>query len=167
MREFSSVKIGEVVTLDILYNPSTGEKIYDVLRPVIGSSPVMSVTSVEAPEMISLKQIAIRVNGRAMSAPSSWMIGSAVRIDIPHQGAYIVSASDPHSANHEFAAIAHAEGKTLSWAMGKDRVDITSGSNVLTRSGTGLLWVYRDSHYQPDVVGLQSADTVDWLLPKR
>ena len=84
VREFPAVKIGEAVTLDILYNPSTGEKIYDVLRPITSSSPVMSVTSVVAPETISLKQIAIRVNGRAMSAPASFLIGSAVRIDIPH-----------------------------------------------------------------------------------
>jgi hypothetical protein len=169
VREFPAVKIGEAVALDILYNPSNGEKIYDVLRPIASSSPVMSVTSVVAPETISLKQIAIRVNGRAMSAPASWMIGAAVRIDIPRHGAYVVAAYDPHEASpgHEFAAIAHADGKTLNWASGRDRVEITSGTNVLTQSGKGLLWVYHDPHYQPDVVGLQSANTVDWLLPKR
>jgi hypothetical protein len=129
----------------------------------------MSVTSVAAPETISLKQIAIRVNGRAMSAPASWMIGEAVRIDIPRLGTYVVAASDPHEASSrpEFAPIAHADGKTLSWAVGRDRVEITSSTNVLTQSGKGVLWVYHDPHYQPDVVGLQSADTVDWLLPKR
>jgi hypothetical protein len=87
VREFPAVKIGEVVTLDILYNPSNGEKIYDVLRPITSSSPVMSVTSVMAPETISLKQIGIRVNGQAVPAPASWMIGVAVRIDIPRHGA--------------------------------------------------------------------------------
>jgi len=169
VREFPAVKIGEAVTLDILYNPSNGEKIYDVLRPIASSSPVMSVTSVAAPETISLKQIAIRVNGRAMSAPASFIIGSAVRIDIPRYGTFVVAAYNPHEASpdHGFAAIAHADGKTLSWAMGRDRVEITSGTNVLTRSGNSVLWVYHDPHYQPDVVGLQAADTVDWLLPKR
>jgi hypothetical protein len=167
--EFPAVKIGEAVTLDILYNPSTGEKIYDVLRPITNSSSVMSVTSVAPPETISLKQIAIRVNGQAMSAPASFIIGSAIRIDIPRHGTYVVAAKDPHEATPDrgFAAIAHVDGKTLSWAMGADRVEITSGTNVLTRSEKGVLWVYHDSHYQPDVVGLQAADTVDWLLPKR
>jgi hypothetical protein len=169
VHEFPAVKIGEAVMLDILYNPSTGEKIYDVLRPVTGSSPVMSVTSVPAPEMISLKQIAIRVNGRTMPAPASWTIGAAVRIDIPHLGTYVVAAYDPHetSPDHRFAAIVHADGKMLSWAIGRDRVEITSSTNALTRSGQGVLWVYHDPHYQPDVVSLQSADTVDWLLSKR
>jgi len=169
VREFSAVKIGEAVTLDILYNPSNGEKIYDVLRPISSSSSVLSVTSVVAPETISLKQIAIRMNGRAVSAPTSWIIGAAVRIDIPHHGTYVVSSYDPHETSpvHGFAAIAHADGKTLSWAMDEVRVEITSSTNVLTRSGKGVLWMCHDPHYQPDVVGLQAADTVEWLLPKR
>jgi hypothetical protein len=162
--EFPAVKIGEAVTLDILYNPSTGEKIYDVLRPITSSSSVMSVTSVAPTETISLKQIAIRVNGQAISAPASFIIGSAVRIDLPRHGTYVVAAYKP---DHGFDGIAHVDGKTLSWAMGPDRVEITSSTNVLTRSATAVLWVYHDPHYRPDVVGLQAADTVDWLLPKR
>jgi len=51
--------------------------------------------------------------------------------------------------------------------MGRDRVEIMSNMNVLARSEKGVLWVYHDPHYQPDVLGLQAADTVAWLLPKR
>jgi hypothetical protein len=163
-REFAAVKLGEAVTLDILHNPSTGETIFDVLRPIPTPASGMSVTVVPAPETISLKEVAIRVNGRAIAAPASFIIGSAVRIDIPRLGTYVLTASDPHRA--PFSAIAHADGKTLSWEMGRDRVEITSSSNVL-RSGKRFLWLYHDPHYQPDVVGLQSADTIDWLLPKR
>lgn len=169
VREFAAVKFGEAVTLDILYNPSTGEKVYDVLRPIASSSQGMGVTTQPAPETIALKEITIRVNGRIMPAPASFIIGSVVRVDIPRLGTYVVAANDPHEASrdHGFSANAHADGKTLSWAMGRDRVEITSSMNVLTRSGNGVLWVYHDAHYQPDVVGLQAADTVDWLFPKR
>jgi len=170
VREFAAVKMGEVVTLDILYNPSTGEKIYDVLRPIPPPTPGnMSVTVAPAPELISLKEIAIRVNERAMSAPASWMIGAAVRIDIPRRGTYVVTAYAPHEASpdHEFAAIAHVDGRMLSWSIDGARVEVTSSTNVLTQSAKGVLWVYHDPHYQPDVVGLQSADTVEWLLPRR
>jgi peroxiredoxin len=51
VREFRAVKVGEMVTLDILQNPSTGEKIYDVLRPIADRPPApggMMVTSVLA-----------------------------------------------------------------------------------------------------------------------
>lgn len=173
VREFPAVKIGDAVTLDILYNPSTGEKIFDVLRP-IASAPsatpsAMSVTVVPAHETMSLKDIAIRVNGVPMAAPASFIIGSAVRVDIPHQGTYVLAAYDPHktSPDYGFAAVAQADGKTLSWTMGHDRVEITSSTNILALSGKGALWVYHDAHYRPDKVGLQSADTVEWLLPKR
>jgi hypothetical protein len=129
----------------------------------------MSVSSAPARETISLKDIALRVNGRTMSAPASLMIGAAVRIDIPGHGTYVVAAYDPHEAspNAVFAAIALADGKTLTWTMGSDRVEITSSTDVFPRSGKGGLWVSHDPHYQPDVVGLQAADTVDWLLPRR
>jgi len=169
VREFPAVKMGEAVALDILYNPSTGEKVFDVLRPIPPPTSGMSVSSAPAPETIALKDIALRVNGRAMPAPASLMIGAAVRLDIPGHGTYVVAAYDPHEAspNAVFAAIGHADGKTLSWAMGPDRVEITSSTNVLTRSGKGVLWVSHDPHYQPDVVGLQAADTVEWLLPRR
>ncbi|HEV2687036.1 MAG TPA: hypothetical protein VGV35_00740 [Bryobacteraceae bacterium] len=167
VHEFAAVKIGEAVTLDILSNPSTGEKIFDVIRPIAVPPAPMSVTASSARETISFKEIAIRVNGRAMPAPASFLIGTAVRVDIPGHGAYVVAAYDPHETSHGFAAIAQADGKTLSWTMGHDRVEITSGTNVLTRSGKGVLWVYHDPHYQPDVVGLLAADTVEWLLPKK
>ena len=66
VREFSAVKIGEAVTLDILYNPSNGEKIYDVLRPISSSSSVLSVTSVVAPETISRWVNGALIQSRAM-----------------------------------------------------------------------------------------------------
>src|SRR4051812_45629710 len=92
VREFSAVKLGEVVTLDILYNRSTGEKIYDVLRPLAGPSPGgLVVTSSPPREEVSLKEIVVRVNKEAVKTPASWMIGTAVRIDIPGHGAYVVA----------------------------------------------------------------------------
>jgi hypothetical protein len=163
VREFQSVRIGEVVTLDILYNPSTGEKIFDVLRPIAAATGGMSVSVARRSETISLKDIGINVNGRIIAAPASLMIGSAVRIDIPGHGAYVLAAYDPGKTGM-FAPVAHAEGRILTWAIDGEKVEITSTTSVLS-SGKGLLWLYRDLHYQPAVVGLLSADTVDWLLP--
>jgi hypothetical protein len=165
VREFPAVQIGQAVTLDILQNPSTGEKIYDVLRPIAGSARVMSVESVAAQETISLNRITVRINGKSMPAPSSVVMGEVIRIDIPRHGACILAAADPHQA--DFNKIGRADGKTLTWTNGSDRFEITSMANVLTQAEKGELWVFQDRHYQPDVVSLQSADTVDWLLPKR
>ena len=164
-REFPAVQMGQAIALDILQNPSTGEKIYDVLRPIAGSAPVMSVESVPARETISLNRITVRVNGNSMPAPSSVVMGETVRIGIPRHGAFILAAADPHQA--DFTRIARADGKKLTWTTGRDRFEITSAANVLTQAEKGELWVFQDRNYQPDVISLQSADTVDWLLPKR
>jgi hypothetical protein len=175
VREFPAVKIGEVVTLEILYNPSTGEKVFDVLRPSSDPAPYsnLSVGPRPARESISLKEIVVRVNGQPLSAPASWMIGSAIRIDLPNLGAYVVSAYDPktESPGHAFAAVARADGKTLSWTIDGKYIEIASSTNVLTQSFNAVLWVYHDARYrsqdQPDAVRLQSADSVDWLLPRK
>ncbi len=178
VREFSSVKLGEAVTLDILYNPATGEKIYDVLRPLAGPSPAdvppggMSVQPIPLRAEVSLKEIAVKVNGHAVQAPSSWLIGAAVRIDIPRHGTYVVAAYDPKNQPpiYKFQSVAHAEGKTLSWRVDGEQIQIDSSTNVLTQAASGVLWVYHDPKYrsqgQPNTVSLQTADTVEWLIPR-
>jgi hypothetical protein len=103
-----------------------------------------------------------------VQAPASWMIGAAVRIDIPGHGAYVVAVHQPHVPPiYAFKAIAHAEGKILRWTMDGSTVEIASHTNVLTGAAGGVLWVYHDAHYRPDSVRLQTADTVDWLIPKQ
>lgn len=176
-REFPSVRIGEVLTLDILYNPSTGEKIYDVLRPITDPSPSPrhpTVTEVASHQAISLKDIVVKVNGRVMHTPASWIIGATVRIDIPGHGAYVVAVYDPQdsvSSIYPFHAAARADGKALSWGMDGDTVEITSSTNILTQAAKAVLWVYHDPRYrsqdQPNAVRLQAADKVEWLLPQR
>jgi hypothetical protein len=168
-REFRSVKIGEVVTLDILSNPATGEKIYDVLRPVAGPSPNptgTSVTSAPTPPQLSLKEIELRLNGRTVSAPASWIIGAVARIDIPGHGAYVIAASDPK--NPHFYQTVRAEGKSLTWSIDGDQLQVISRTDVGAR---GIIWVYHDTNFrsqeQPAAVRLQTADTVEWLLPKK
>jgi hypothetical protein len=169
VREFRSVKIGEVVTLDTLSNPATGEKVYDVLRPVAGPSPSPAGTSVSyvpSPPQLSLKGIELRLNGQLLNAPVSWIIGSAVRIDVPGRGAYVIAAEDPKSAH--FYKTVRANGKSLTWSIDGDRLEVISKTDV---GASGIIWVYHDPNFksqeQPVAVRLQTADTVEWLLPKK
>jgi hypothetical protein len=174
VREFPAVKIGQVVTLDILFNPSTGEKIYEVIRPLTEPPPKDAlhhavVTGGGEGDQLSLKEISLRVKGQSVDAPVSWMIGGAARIDVPGHGLFIVSASDPQ--NSLFYKAAQVNRESLSWNLDGDRVEITSKTNVLGWSDTALIWVYHDPHYKsldaPKNVVLQTADTVAWLLPKK
>jgi hypothetical protein len=105
-------------------------------------------------------------------APTSWLIGAALRIDIPGRGAYVVAVYDPQNVPpiYTFQPAGHADGKTLIWAIDGDTVRIDSETNVLTQAMSGVLWVYHDPRYrsqdQPNTVSMQTADTVEWLIPK-
>lgn len=175
VREFASVKIGQGVTLDILQNPSTGEKIYDVLRPVADPPPSSAVGSIlvtgRQQEVISLKEIALTVNGQPMQAPPVTITGDAARIDIPGHGSYVLTPYEPKDLSYAFRPIGHADGNTLRWAMDGDDIEISSHSNVLTQAVKGVLWVYHNPRFrsqdQPDTVVLRTAGSVEWLLPKK
>jgi hypothetical protein len=173
VRDFPEVKIDQVVTLDILFNPSTGEKIYDVLRPVIDNDDPtldtsrMTVRGMREKPTISLKQIMLRVNSTFLPIPASWVVGSAVRIEIPGYGLVIVAAQNPHSDKFgPYAPTARADGKKLTWKTGNDTVEITSETDILSQSKAGDLWVYTDRTFKsPATIRLQSADTADSLMP--
>lgn len=172
IRDFPEVKIDQAVTLDVLLNPSTGERIYDVLRPVVDNAPDalpsrMSVRSTTPQPTISLKQIILRVNSNFYPIPQSWVVGSAVRIEIPGYGLVIVGAQNPHNEKFgRFAPTGRADGKKLTWKAGSDTVEITSETDILSQSKAGDLWVYTDRTFKsPATIRLQSADNVESLLP--
>jgi hypothetical protein len=178
VREFASVKIGQGVTLDILQNPLTGEKIYDVLRPIAEERPAISpagtiMVTGRPQEVISLKEIALTVNGQPIAGPPVTITGAAARIDIPGHGSYVLTPYDPKdlASAHTFRPVAHVDGSTLRWAMDGDDVEISSRGNVLVQAVKGVLWVYHNPGYrspdQPDTVVLRTADRVEWLLPKK
>lgn len=103
VREFHFVRVGEVVALDISNNPSTGEKV--VIRPIDEPSPHPGLDSegpVPSREELSLKDIALRVNGQDVSAPRAWMVGAAARINVPGHGSYVVAAYDPQRSGRPF-----------------------------------------------------------------
>ena len=101
-----------------------------------------------------------------MSAPASWIIGAVARIDIPGHGAYVIAASD--LKNPHFYQTVRAEGKSLTWSIDGDQLQVISRTDVGAR---GIIWVYHDTNFrsqeQPAAVRLQTADTVEWLLPKK
>jgi len=174
VREFHFVKIGEVVALDIYCNPSTREKVYDVIRPIYEPPPypgLVSAGPVRPREELSLKNIALRVDGQDVSAPPSWTIGAAARIDVPGHGSYLVAAYEPQESGRPFLPIAVGSGESLTWSMDGDDIEIKSQTNVLTVALEGTLWVYHELSFraqdQPGAVRFRIADTVERLLATR
>jgi len=173
IREFPGVRKGQAVRLEILYNPSTGEKIYDILRPSTDVSPEMAghmgADAALAGEELSFREIALVVNGEKTRAPAGWLTGAAARLYLPGHGAYFLSTYQPKTA-HVFRHVVYADRHNLKFAMDGDFIRITSNGNVLTRSESGIVWVYHDPQYQPEsqpgAADLVFADKVESLAPK-
>jgi hypothetical protein len=168
VREFPAVKTGQAVTLEILFNPTTGEKVYEVIRPLTDPSPAVGngnvvVTGGGEGDQLSLKDITVRVNGQAMEAPLSWMLGGVARIEIPGHGLYFVSVADPKRPF--FSINAQVNRQSLSWNTDGVRVEITSKTNILLRSDSQTIWLFHARNYKTgDKISVETADSVDLYM---
>jgi hypothetical protein len=168
VREFPAVGIGQAVTLDILFNPATGEKIFEVIRPMTDPSPAAAygnsvVTGGGEGDQLSLKDISVRVNGQAIDVPISWMIGGVARFEIPGRGLYFVSVADPKRAL--FSLNAQVNRQSLSWDTDGVRVEITSKTNILSRSDLQTIWLFHARNYKSaSKISIETADSVDVYL---
>jgi hypothetical protein len=129
--------LGEKVKLEVLSDPETGERLFDVLQPVTPPAPRRPPD----PDLeLSLENIHLSVNGALVAElRNQWMIGVAVKIGLPRIGT-VYLARTPR-ADWERAEV---NGKRLSFAVGPDRVEIVSESNLLKLRETGAVWFHLD-----------------------
>jgi hypothetical protein len=174
IREFPGIRKGQAVRLEILYNPSTGEKIYDILRPSTDASPLTpghpGADAALAVQELSFREIALVVNGEKTTAPSGWLTGAVARVYLPGHGAFFLSTYLPKTYQ-AFHQVAYADRHNLEFAIDGDFIRIASNGNVLTQSESGIVWVYHDPKYQPqsqtDKPDFVFADKVESLLTRQ
>lgn len=176
VREFPGIRKGQAVQLEILYNPSTGEKIYDILRPSTDATPELwrqgtrAADAELAGQELSFREIALVVNGEKTGAPAGWLTGAVARLYLPGRGAYFLSTYQPKTYQ-TFRPVVYVDRHNLEFAMDGDFIRITSNGNVLTQAETAILWVYHDPKYQPqsqtDKADVVFADKVESLLTRQ
>lgn len=147
IREFNSIKIGEGIAIDLLSNPTTGEKIFDVLQPSNPAEPPKPSS-----EEFALQVTSILLNGQPVKltgVEDSSLTGSAAIFYLPGHGAYFLSLeSRPH-----FQQAAHVEGRKLWFELDNDRVEIQSKSRLLTKSENRMVWVRHDPSFTFETTG--------------
>jgi hypothetical protein len=165
VRDFPAVKLGEAVRVDILQNPATGEKIYDVLRPSDDPPPPPISTATGDEFVLSAMEIAI--HGEKFQWPTgATMTAAAARIYVPGHGAYFLSIAEAPG----FREAAHANQEKLTFQLDNERVEITLQKNVLRKSANRMVWVKHDPGFVPSdakSVEVMTADKVEWLMPKK
>jgi hypothetical protein len=138
VREFNSIKLGEGIAIDLLSNPTTGEKIFDVLQPSNAAEPPKP-----SGEEFALQVTSIMLNGQPVKltgVENSSLTGAAAIFYLPGHGAYFLSLeSRPH-----FQQVAHVEGRKLWFELDNDRIEIQSKGRLLAKSENRVVWVRHD-----------------------
>jgi len=169
VREFKGVRIGEAVSIDILMNRSTGERIYDVIQP-LPPGPRSTTASRDAPRVedeFSLMKARVAINGKTIDGPgNNWMIGGALKIALPGHGTVYLAIQPVTS--HAFQAVGRAERNRLTFPIGADFVEISATENIMKKSPYRTIWVYWDANApNTETVDMTCSGTIEALLPKR
>ena len=140
LREFPAVKIGREVKLEILTNPTTGERVYDVLRPVEG--PVVrpgyrSIEGLDVPKLV--------LNGQTMAVKGGWQRDGLPRLYVAGRGAYYLS----WESRPKYRMAGYIEKGRLIFLMDNMYVEMTFAGNVLGEKEGGPVWVYLDPAFVP------------------
>ena len=181
-RDFPPLRVGDEVQVDILLHPQTGERIYDVLRVSGQPRPVIQKPK-PAGDQLSFQEVRVVLNGKTIHEPeNSWIIGAAAMLYLPGKGSYYLSLAP--STEYPFQAAGWVDHAILRFKHDGDLVEVYGKSNVLQKSDYGTVWVYHEpgmlvmravpehkvivTHPVPGrPFEIQTADQVEWLIPKK
>jgi hypothetical protein len=135
VRDFPEVRYGESVMLDILYNPTTGDKIYDVLRPT--QDPLLGAPGGD----FILSGLNIRVNGQVVwtATGDGSISGDLAMIYLPGRGAYYFAVKRPPSGAYEQTG--RVDWNRLTFTAGGDQIEVTGKGNLLRHLQSSPVWV--------------------------
>jgi hypothetical protein len=166
VREFPPLRTGDAVEVDILYNPATRERIYDVLK-VAAEQPPARVAPEPSGEF-SLENVHVTINGKTVAEQrNTWMRGAAVMIYLPGRGESYLALSP--SADYPLQASGWIDHNILRFFAGNEMVEITGKSNMLQKSDFGTVWVYHVPESELDRakdrgVEFSCGDKVEFLI---
>jgi hypothetical protein len=170
------VRPGDRVEIDLLENPTTGQKVVDyfVFKPSNATaaaelSPVRDLSLADV--QLRLDDLRISVNGTVLDASTrvgGSISGAALWFYLPERGRFVMSLlPNPKLGFRRAGEVTNA---LLSFTDGSDRYDIKSTGRIAPASGRFNLYVVRDPEWRPTgsesnsplVVG--AADRAEWLV---
>jgi len=156
VRAFPPLRMGDEVHVDIMFNPKTGEKLWDVLRVAPEAQPAPKPGKVFTGPQFSWEDVKVAIDGKIVKETShTWMIGEAIMIRVPGHGEYYLALQPP--AGFPFQPSGRVDGNVLRFGADARQFEITGRSNLLMKSETGTVWVY----HVPEAQAKRKADSVD------
>lgn len=149
VREFTAIRAGQSVALDILSNPATGDKIFDVLAPSVEKAAGNPPATNGGPEFV-FQNASVSINGQAVKDLTGIsMTGAAAMLYLPGRGGYFIS----QEARPEFQQIVHVDRDRLWFDLDYDRIEIRSKGDLLPKAGNLAIWVKHDRAFRPETDG--------------
>jgi hypothetical protein len=139
-RKFPPLRMGDEVHVDIMYNPKTGEKLWDVLRVTPEAQPAPKPGKVFTGPQFSWEGVKIAIDGKVVADRNNWMIGEAIMLRVPGHGEYYLALQPP--AGFPFQPSGRVDRNVLRFRVDGEQIEITGKSNLLMKSETGTVWVY-------------------------
>jgi hypothetical protein len=153
VREFPPLHAGDAVQVDILYNPASKERIYDVLKVLEPRQPSRMPSPV-ATERFTFDGVKIAADGKVIGTnPLASMRCGAMRIHLPERGNFYLAFAP--SPDYPFQPAGWVDHSVLRFHAGTELIEITGKGNMLQKSDFGTFWVY-----SPDSINGASPDRI-------
>jgi hypothetical protein len=150
-----TVQDGDTISLDVLENPQTGEKISDLIKITWGKQKFDTYfPNKESPRDFTINDVQLSLNGfeayvneEKVKFSGGGMSGSVIWIYFPNKGRFILSAIEQN--NSGFQKIGIADDKTITFKYEGENYKFVSNNPVLAGGGKWNLWVMFDKNYKP------------------
>ena len=150
-----TVQDSDTISLDVLANPQTGEKISDLIKITKSRQQSFTYTSNGGKPkdftindvQMSLLGFDVYVNGEKVKFNGGGMSGSVLWVYFPNKGRFIFSPIEQTNAG--FQKIGVVEDKTVSFDYAGANYKFVSNKPVLNGGGNWNLWVMLDENYKP------------------
>lgn len=138
-RPLGAVASGQSATLDLFEIPGVGLHLTETIS--------MQLDSRRTPGPLRLADLEISINGKIIPVAQQLPVsGRVVMFYLPGHGGYFFSLSDP---GHGFLKTGVIDGDRMRFAAENEEYECAASQPILTRQGTGELWVLHDPDYQP------------------
>jgi len=168
------VKAGDALSIDLLQNAATGQRVVDRL---VFTRPGGTATRARSPRDFSLSDLQLQLEDPRISVNDTLVeesrrlgggiSGSTLWFYLRNRGRFVLSLQS--SPQRGFRRVGQVDDRSVTFTVGGDRINIRSARRIAPGDGPFHLYVRHDPKWQPsgdeaaEPILLGARDGTDWL----
>ncbi len=141
---------GGTMLLELLFNPSTGQKLSDVIKLVDLTGMRTDAPSDGLLHMNDIEMWSYQTNLTSEKV-SGGVTGPNMEVYLPNHGSFFFTLTQPKDYP-QFQKVGTIDGKQLKFIWANRPYELISNEPILSNAGTAEVWVYYDPQYKPKQV---------------